>query len=357
MYMRSRLAGTVRSARIDRGDVDRRAARAAPGVETTSRRSSAHAPSAAAGRGGRIEDDDVVAAGFERKDRREADGAVGDGVGAGDRDGAPAAVGRATATRRTRRPGVARQLRAIERAQIAARQPADDDRGLLWDSARSSAIVGSGNGAARGQSRAQRRREECGPSRARCQGSATAERFRPAAVAREHDRALRVQQVHLLDAFHRRDGLVGDAAGRRGHLGGDRRRGAEVRGRDLHHAAVVVRHQQVFLAVLLVEDHVERPVAGAELGDRRADDLRALEAVHRELHQRRAGVARDHVRLAVDRVGDEGVDRRAGLERAVVAVEDLDAGARVGGDERIRERAQLRRELFVREARRRSACR
>ena len=75
-----------------------------------------------------------------------------------------------------------------------------------------------------------------------------------------------------------------------------------------------------------------------------------LEAVHRELHERRAGVARDDVRLAVDRVGDEGVDRRAGLERAVVAVEDLHAGARVGRDEGIREGAQLRRELLVGEA-------
>ena len=56
------------------------------------------------------------------------------------------------------------------------------------------------------------------------------------------------------------------------------------------------------------------------------------------------------MRRVVDRVGQERVDRRARLELPVVAVEDLDAGAVVDGGERIFHRAQLRGELFVRQA-------
>ena len=71
------------------------------------------------------------------------------------------------------------------------------------------------------------------------------------------------------------------------------------------------------MAVLAVAHHVERPVAGAELRDRRADDLRSLEAVEREADERRARVAGDDIRLVVDRVRDERVHRRAGLELSV----------------------------------------
>ena len=46
-------------------------------------------------------------------------------------------------------------------------------------------------------------------------------------------------------------------------------------GRDLHHAAAAVGQQQVVLAVLLVDDHVERPVAIAQLGDGRPLDVGA----------------------------------------------------------------------------------
>ena len=99
---------------------------------------------------------------------------------------------------------------------------------------------------------------------------------------------------------------------------------------DLHHAAAAVGHQDVVLAALLVDDHVERPVAVAQLGDGRALDVLArLQVGHRDLDQRRAGVGRQQVGLALDLVGDERPDRRLGLEPAVGAVVDLDAGALV----------------------------
>ena len=58
----------------------------------------------------------------------------------------------------------------------------------------------------------------------------------------------------------------------------------------------------------------------------------------------------DEVRLPVHRVRNEGVHWRPGLQHAVIAVVDLDARARIDRVERVRNRAQLRRELLVRQA-------
>ena len=129
-----------------------------------------------------------------------------------------------------------------------------------------------------------------------------------------------------------------------------RRRGEGVR-RNLHHAAAVVRRQQEFLAALAVDDHVEHAIACAELGDRHAAHfLPWLQVADRELHERRAGVAGEQVLLSVERVGHERVDGRPRLHRPMVAVVNLDARAAVDVRERIRNRAKLRRELFIRQA-------
>ena len=87
--------------------------------------------------------------------------------------------------------------------------------------------------------------------------------------------------------------LACDAAG-----GGERRR------RDLHHAAAGVRHQQVVLAAAAVDDHVDRAIAAAELGDRGAAHLGARrrgQAGHRERDQRRAEIAGDDLLRPADR--------------------------------------------------------
>ena len=136
-------------------------------------------------------------------------------------------------------------------------------------------------------------------------GSATVIEVQRAAVgARQHNRAAGVEQVQLLDALHGGDGLVADAACFGCHRLGDRRGIGEAVGRNLHHAARGVRHQQELATVLLVDDHVDRTVAVAELGDRRADDLRArLQAGDRKLDERRAQVAGDEMRRVVDAYG------------------------------------------------------
>ena len=87
------------------------------------------------------------------------------------------------------------------------------------------------------------------------------------------------------------------------HARRDRLRGRERRGRNLHDAVARVRHEQEVLAVLLVDHHVDRLVARAELGHRRAEHFFArLQRRDRELHERRAGVAGDDVWLVGDRV-------------------------------------------------------
>ena len=128
--------------------------------------------------------------------------------------------------------------------------------------------------------------------------------------------------------------------------------------RDLHDAAAAVGHQQVILAVLLIDDHVERAVAVAQLGDRRALDVgTGLEVGNGQLDQRRAGVGRQQVRLVLDVVGDERPNRRLGLEPAVRAVVDLDGRAvEAFGAERERDRDQPRGELFVGEPREEDAA-
>src|SRR5438309_610557 len=88
----------------------------------------------------------------------------------------------------------------------------------------------------------------------------------------QDQRVVLVEAVELLDAFERRDrfillaGLVADVRGDRVHL-------VDALGRDFHHAARAVGHQNVFLPVLLINDHVQRAVAVAELRNGRPLDL------------------------------------------------------------------------------------
>ena len=122
-------------------------------------------------------------------------------------------------------------------------------------------------------------------------------------------------------------------------------------GGDLHHAAAAVGQQEVVLAVLLVDDHVERAVAVAQLGDGRPLDVGArLQLGDGDLHQRRAGVGRQQVGLVADLVGHERPDRRLGLEPAVGAVVDLDRGAVEAFAERERDGDQPGGELLVGQA-------
>ena len=102
----------------------------------------------------------------------------------------------------------------------------------------------------------------------------------------------------------------------------------EMIGRHLHHAAGAVGHEDVFVIVLLVGDHVDRPVARAELGDSAALHLGAgFQIAHRDGHQRRAGVGGDDVLLVLDRVRNESPDGRLRLITPVRPVIDLDARA------------------------------
>src|SRR5207302_904500 len=62
-------------------------------------------------------------------------------------------------------------------------------------------------------------------------------------------------------------------------------------GADLHDAAAAVGHQELGLAVLLIDDHIERPIAIAEFSDGLSLDLGAgFQVADGELHERRAGV-------------------------------------------------------------------
>ena len=133
--------------------------------------------------------------------------------------------------------------------------------------------------------------------------------------------------VDLREVLHvreRRDLVVRRA----GHID-DRRRvdrlvGAERIGVKLHDAERRVGDQDVLVAVLLVRHHVERLVAGAEIGDRDALHLRArLEVAHRDLHERRAGVGGQHVLLAAERVRHERPHGRLRFVAAVRRVPDL----------------------------------
>ncbi len=93
--------------------------------------------------------------------------------------------------------------------------------------------------------------------------------FRP----RKHNRIVRVEQIELFDPLHRRHGLERHAARFGFDSGGDLLSFVEPRGWNLHHATAVVRHEEVFVAVLAVHDHVERPVAIPEFGNRRPHDF------------------------------------------------------------------------------------
>ena len=74
-----------------------------------------------------------------------------------------------------------------------------------------------------------------------------------------------------------------------------------------------------------------------------------LEVGDRELDERRAGVAGDQILLVVDRVRHERVHRRTRLELPCDCRDRSRRSCRGRLGERIRDRAELRRELLVRE--------
>ena len=213
----------------------------------------------------RIEDDVVLAARIEREQRHEADGraqwrtrpATGSG-----------ALRRGAAFHRhaqERGPFLVGEIRRCTARTDRGGDAGHFDRGLLRDSSVSRRISGT-EGAeeqARGQRQSDQGEEAAGQSTStvngQCHGidrdrsEATACRLpsderspvsnrqitsrfteagrRPGSARRrrprQHDRALRVELIHLLDARHRGDGLVRHTAGFGLHRLGDGRRGAE----------------------------------------------------------------------------------------------------------------------------------
>ena len=163
-------------------------------------------------------------------------------------------------------------------------------------------------------------------------------------------RALRiVVLIEVLHALEAGDGLVRHA----GDFGlrGDRLVGFQVVGGQLHDAAAGVGHQDIVLAALGVDDHVDGLVAIAQLGDGGALHLVAgLEFGDRECAPAGCRCRRRGWPFRLDLVRHEGAHRRVGLEAAVRAVPDLDPGALAGGLEGERNAAQAGGELFVGEA-------
>ena len=114
-------------------------------------------------------------------------------------------------------------------------------------------------------------------------------------------------------------------------------------GGDLHHTASAVGHQQEILAVLRVDDHVERLVAVAQFRDGRAASFFTwLEAAHRKFYERRASEARQQARFAVDVDRQERADDGVVFQTTVSTVINLDARASVRVGERERNLAHVR---------------
>ena len=123
-------------------------------------------------------------------------------------------------------------------------------------------------------------------------------------------------------------------------------------GGDLHDAASTVGHEQIRLAALFVDDHVERAIAIPEFGDRDALEVRTGQQLRdRELDQRGARIGGQNVGLSANVERHEGADRGARFKAPVRPVVDLDVAAGVRLGERERNRPQIRRELFVGQAR------
>ena len=87
---------------------------------------------------------------------------------------------------------------------------------------------------------------------------------------------------------------------------------------DLHHAATAVGHQNVILAVLLIDNHINRTIAVAEFGDGLAFDLRAgFQLADGEIHERRASVSSQHMLFFADLERRESPHRGARLKASV----------------------------------------
>ena len=82
-----------------------------------------------------------------------------------------------------------------------------------------------------------------------------------------------IPTVELLHARELCNGFIRDALGA-AHSLGDRFERPEIFRGQLHDSAAAVAHQNVVGAAVLVDDHIERSVAIAELSNGRADDLR-----------------------------------------------------------------------------------
>src|SRR5436190_13728423 len=140
---------------------------------------------------------------------------------------------------------------------------------------------------------------------------------RAAFTAAQHNRVLIIQTIQLVDARPTVDSLV-----RQTLLVFDRL--LDVLGfldlvrADLHHAAAAVCQQQIILAALLVNDHVDRPIPIPKLCDRLALDPGArLDLRERELHQGRAGVSGQQMRLIPDLERHKGPNWGARLESSM----------------------------------------
>ena len=128
----------------------------------------------------------------------------------------------------------------------------------------------------------------------------------------------------------------------------DRRIAIQLLRRQFHHSPAAVRHQDEILAVFLVHNHVERPIAISQLGNRFPLHLVArLQLGNRYGYERRAGICGENVGLARDSVWDKRPYRSVRFKAAMRPMVDLDPCSLFRFVERIRNRAQAGRELLV----------
>jgi hypothetical protein len=168
-----------------------------------------------------------------------------------------------------------------------------------------------------------------------------------------HDEHVRgIERREVLNVVKPADLIVGNASYICPLRGGDCRVCLDIVGFQLHDAEAGVGDQDILMAILLVGDHVNRLVAGAQVGDLSTFHLRArLQFADRDLHQRSAGVCSEHILLAGDIVRNKGADRSLRFITAMRRVPDLERRALLGGLERERNRTQRRTPFFVRETR------
>ena len=117
----------------------------------------------------------------------------------------------------------------------------------------------------------------------------------------------------------------------------------DVFGADFHQAAAVVSHQNIVLALLLVDNHVERTVVVAQFGDGRSFDLfPGHQLGNRDLDKRSAGVSGQDVRFAVDRIRRKRAYGGLRFQFAVRTVVNFNIGPRCNLRERKRDSPESR---------------